>query len=185
MITKNSSSDGRKTRILLSLGRESLLGIVNCGLLTRLIDGGGVRGLSSILILKQIMDEINDSRPEEEEDLRPCDVFDLIGGTSTGGIIATMLGRLQMTVDECEAAYLKLSRMIFTPKRQKGNVFGKGKDFLNLQGRFDAEIMEKVIKEELRAKLDAETDVESTLLRDESLPCKMQFAVHSNERNPI
>ena len=28
------------------------------------------------------------------EELRPCEVFDMIGGTSTGAIIAMMLGRL-------------------------------------------------------------------------------------------
>lgn len=28
------------------------------------------------------------------EELLPCEVFDMIGGTSTGGIIAIMLGRL-------------------------------------------------------------------------------------------
>lgn len=28
------------------------------------------------------------------EELRPCEVFNMISGTSTGGIIAIMLGRL-------------------------------------------------------------------------------------------
>ena len=29
-------------------------------------------------------------------DVRPCEYFDLIGGTSTGGLIAIMLGTLGM-----------------------------------------------------------------------------------------
>lgn len=33
-------------------------------------------------------------RISPHEELRPCEVFDMIGGTSTGGIIAIMLGRL-------------------------------------------------------------------------------------------
>ena len=33
---------------------------------------------------------------ETPEVPRPCDYFDLIGGTSTGGLIAIMLGRLGM-----------------------------------------------------------------------------------------
>lgn len=59
------------------------------------LDGGGVRGLSSLLILKEIMAEIGRSA-ETEQDALPCEFFDLIGGTSTGGLIALMLGRLRM-----------------------------------------------------------------------------------------
>lgn len=59
------------------------------------LDGGGVRGLSSLLILREIMEEIQ--RQSDAEDIPlPCQYFDLIGGTSTGGLIAIMLGRLRM-----------------------------------------------------------------------------------------
>jgi patatin-like phospholipase/acyl hydrolase len=47
-------------------------------------DGGGVRGLSSIMILKHIMDGVNEKRDPDDR-LEPCQVFDMIGGTSTGG----------------------------------------------------------------------------------------------------
>ena len=59
------------------------------------LDGGGVRGLSSLLILREIMEEIRRQSGAEETPL-PCQYFDLIGGTSTGGLIAVMLGRLRM-----------------------------------------------------------------------------------------
>lgn len=59
------------------------------------LDGGGVRGLSSLLILREIMEEIG-RRTESAETPRPSQYFDLIGGTGTGGIIAIMLGRLGM-----------------------------------------------------------------------------------------
>src|ERR1700735_1756364 len=59
------------------------------------LDGGGVRGLSSLLILREIMEEIGRQSGAERTPL-PCDYFDLIGGTSTGGLIAIMLGRLRM-----------------------------------------------------------------------------------------
>jgi patatin-like phospholipase/acyl hydrolase len=59
------------------------------------LDGGGVRGLSSLLILREIMEEIG-RRTNAAETPQPCEYFDLIGGTSTGGIIAIMLGRLRM-----------------------------------------------------------------------------------------
>ena len=66
------------------------------------LDGGGVRGLSSLLIVQKLMREVqrimidkgqvtaNDAAP------LPCEYFDLICGTSTGGLIAIMLGRLRM-----------------------------------------------------------------------------------------
>lgn len=45
-----------------------------------------MRGLSTLLILKGIMQQINAKRRLEGLSYaRPCDVFDLIGGTSTGG----------------------------------------------------------------------------------------------------
>ncbi|KAK7397938.1 hypothetical protein QQX98_012692 [Neonectria punicea] len=79
------------------------------------LDGGGVRGLSSLLILEHLMEAIRDAEKLAEVP-RPCERFDMIGGTSTGGIIAIMLGRLGMTVDECIRAYLKMAERAFTRK---------------------------------------------------------------------
>ncbi|KAG7289880.1 hypothetical protein NEMBOFW57_006257 [Staphylotrichum longicolle] len=68
------------------------------------LDGGGIRGLSSLMILRRLMAAVDPDAPP-----KPCDYFDMIGGTSTGGLIAIMLGRLQMTIDECINAYTSLS----------------------------------------------------------------------------
>jgi patatin-like phospholipase/acyl hydrolase len=40
------------------------------------------------------MDDIG--QQVEATDVKPCEYFDLIGGTSTGGLIAIMLGTLGM-----------------------------------------------------------------------------------------
>ena len=49
------------------------------------LDGGGVRGLSALIILEQLMETIDPETPP-----KPCDYFDMIGGTSTGGwVVAT------------------------------------------------------------------------------------------------
>lgn len=85
------------------------------------LDGGGVRGLSSLLILRYIMKELGLKLKPQKPDLRPCDYFDLIGGTSTGGIIALMLGRLRMSVQECIDEYTALSKQIFAKKRNVGS----------------------------------------------------------------
>ena len=56
------------------------------GLCLLSLDGGGVRGLSTLYILKIIMDRMNRKRKETRlPPVKPCEVFDLIGGTSTGG----------------------------------------------------------------------------------------------------
>ena len=53
------------------------------GLCLLSLDNGGIRRLSSVLILKDMMTQLNSAR-EINEPLKPCNVFDLIGGASTG-----------------------------------------------------------------------------------------------------
>ncbi|KAM7194668.1 Acyl transferase/acyl hydrolase/lysophospholipase [Naviculisporaceae sp. PSN 640] len=79
------------------------------------LDGGGVRGLSALLILRRIMRQVNHLRRVNDRylELKPCDVFDLIGGTSTGGLIAIMLGRLEMDVESCLSAYTTFIPNVF------------------------------------------------------------------------
>ena len=56
------------------------------GLCLLSLDGGGVRGLSTLYILRALMRRLNDERQKLKlGHVKPCDVFDLIGGTSTGG----------------------------------------------------------------------------------------------------
>jgi patatin-like phospholipase/acyl hydrolase len=56
------------------------------GLCLLSLDGGGVRGLSTLYLLKSIMDRLNYERKTANLlPVKPCEVFDLIGGTSTGG----------------------------------------------------------------------------------------------------
>jgi len=56
------------------------------------LDGGGVRGLSTLQILKQLMDTIDPESPP-----KPCNYFDMIGGTSTGGLVVIALLNLRLT----------------------------------------------------------------------------------------
>jgi hypothetical protein len=53
-----------------------------------LIDGGGgARTLSQLQIMGQIMCQLNEERytNESEKIMRPCEHFDLMGGSGTGG----------------------------------------------------------------------------------------------------
>lgn len=48
------------------------------------LDGGGVKGLTSLIILQQIFRELGRRVGRE---VQPWEFFDLIGGTSTGGYV--------------------------------------------------------------------------------------------------
>ncbi|KAK4097167.1 hypothetical protein N658DRAFT_527257 [Parathielavia hyrcaniae] len=76
------------------------------------IDGGGIKGYTALLILRRILRTISANAGANALP-RPCEIFDLIAGTSTGGLIAVMLGRLHMTVDECIEAYEQLGKNVF------------------------------------------------------------------------
>ncbi|MCJ1245853.1 hypothetical protein MMC30_003057 [Trapelia coarctata] len=90
------------------------------------LDGGGVRGLSSLLILKDLMSRINEvfhrlaDGDRVHEDLEPHHVFKLVAGTSTGGLIAVMLGKVGLSVQDCITQYLELSETIFKHKSFRG-----------------------------------------------------------------
>lgn len=75
------------------------------------IDGGGIRGIISIQILKKI--EKIAENISGNPDIRLSDCFDYIGGTSTGGIVAAALA-LGMRTKEVESFYLEQSRQMFT-----------------------------------------------------------------------
>ncbi|KXX75712.1 Kinesin light chain [Madurella mycetomatis] len=130
------------------------------------LDGGGVRGLSSLMILRRLMEAVDPNAPP-----RPSDYFDMIGGTSTGGLIAIMLGRLRMTVDECIDAYTSLSDKVFEKKSHRINIKGK------LQGRFDTDELEQAVKQILAARGLGE----DALLKDSDFSCKVFVCATSKE----
>ncbi|CUA71335.1 hypothetical protein RSOLAG22IIIB_09519 [Rhizoctonia solani] len=70
------------------------------------IDGAGVRSYSSLIILQQLMTRL--SNHPGGDPVCPANVFDLIIGTGTGGIIALMLGRLKMSVPDCLAHFQEI-----------------------------------------------------------------------------
>ena len=54
----------------------------------------------------------NDLREKKPPVYRPCHYFDYIGGSSTGGLIALMLGRMRMSVDDALTSYQDFSENI-------------------------------------------------------------------------
>lgn len=124
------------------------------------LNGGGIKGLSSLLILRRLMENINPTSPP-----KPYEHFDMICGTSTGGLIAIMLGRLRLSVQECIDEYLKLSPLIFVKTKHRL------KFDASVQGRFDHEAFERGI----RNMLVRYGFSEDALFREEQAdpPCKV------------
>lgn len=75
------------------------------------IDAGGIRGLSSLLILQDLMQHINTAIRSKRlgkgthRNVEPHEIFDFIAGASSGGLIVVMLGKLRMTLKECIQVY--------------------------------------------------------------------------------
>ncbi|KAG8628634.1 hypothetical protein KVT40_002499 [Elsinoe batatas] len=64
-------------------------------------------GPSLLDALQQVMREISPRKP--------CDFFDIIGGISAGGVLAVMLGRLQMSTFDCRRTLQEVAgRPLFT-----------------------------------------------------------------------
>lgn len=81
------------------------------------IDGGGIRGILAIRVLKRIETLLRQQSGTPE--LVLSDYFDYIGGSSTGGIIAALLS-LGKSVDELERFYLDEAPNMFA---LTGNLF--------------------------------------------------------------
>jgi predicted acylesterase/phospholipase RssA len=122
------------------------------GLCLLSLDGGGVRGLSTLYILKKLMLKLAHERygdaARDHPPVKPCEVFDLIGGTSTGGLIAIMLGRLEMTVDECISAYRQLIKEVFERKESRSRMSVRG----DIQAQFSSKTLETAVKRVLSSR---------------------------------
>ncbi len=76
------------------------------------IDGGGMRGLIPATVLLKLQDDWMDGKPIHES-------FDMIGGTSTGALLAAGIGILKFSPQECIENYKTLASKIFP---SQGNV---------------------------------------------------------------
>lgn len=121
-------------------------------------DGGGIRGLSELHIIRKMMEQLKNQNNLESVP-RPCEWFDMIAGSNTGGcianlvsntdypltriglrIIALFLGRLRMTADEATKAYNSLSEQVFSDAKWVG------------EQQYKASKLEEVLKAIIRAK---------------------------------
>ncbi|KAL1742851.1 acyl transferase/acyl hydrolase/lysophospholipase, partial [Schizophyllum fasciatum] len=99
------------------------------GLRLLCFDDGGARGLSMLLILRNIL---QDAEQLSRSHILPCEYFDLIAGSGSGGLIALLLGRLRLSMDHAIDCHSRIVERVFL--RIKG-------------GNFKASAFEEVLKE--------------------------------------
>jgi predicted acylesterase/phospholipase RssA len=76
------------------------------------LDGGGIRGLIEAEVLSEMESQLKQLTGKD----RPlCEYFDLIGGTSTGAILAASLA-MGLRASALRDFYLKLGKQVFTPE---------------------------------------------------------------------
>ncbi|KAG6554512.1 hypothetical protein Mapa_003891 [Marchantia paleacea] len=119
-------SSGQETRVCKAAARAlAILGeneylrraikgkpVAKRGLRILSMDGGGMRGLATVEILRKF---------EKYSGKHIHEMFDLICGTSTGGMLAVALGIKQLSLDQCEEIYKTLGKVVFAEPPPKEN----------------------------------------------------------------
>ncbi|KAH8671341.1 patatin-like phospholipase [Xylariales sp. PMI_506] len=100
-----------------------------------------------IIILQELMHrtyvEIEGKAPKRDQIPKPCDHFDLIVGTGTGGLIAIMLGRLRLDLEQCKELYVRMTRRVFETDKTIAGIPYRST-------LFKASMLEQAIKEAVR-----------------------------------
>ncbi|KAL3158161.1 hypothetical protein ABBQ32_011753 [Trebouxia sp. C0010 RCD-2024] len=93
---------GQNDEVRKAVGRAPMEGR---GVRILCMDGGGMKGLATLRMLRHI---------EDCSGKRIHELFDLICGTSTGGILAASLALQQFTLDDCDDIYRNLGTQVFS-----------------------------------------------------------------------
>lgn len=116
------------------------------------LDGGGVKGVLTLGMLKVLEDELR-RRAGGDRALRLSDYYDLIGGTSTGAIISTGLA-LGLSIDELIELYMRMGPDVF------GRTAGDG---VFLQCKFDSKKLRRALHAVLSTKTLGSQDLRTGL----------------------
>ncbi|OIS99329.1 PREDICTED: patatin-like protein 2 [Nicotiana attenuata] len=116
------------------------------------IDGGGIRGIIPATILEYLESQLQEL---DGKDARLADYFDVIAGTSTGGLVTAMLttpdkeGRPLFAAKDIVPFYLEHGPKIFP---HNGGLLGSIKRMLKslVRPKYNGKYLHKVIKEKLR-----------------------------------
>ncbi|RAL09778.1 FabD/lysophospholipase-like protein [Aspergillus homomorphus CBS 101889] len=115
------------------------------------LDGSGITAISQLIILKSLTLSIQQQHALAETP-QPHELFDLIGGSGHGGLLALLLGRLRLSVDEAITEYRQLVQRVFSRRKHRGG-----------NGQYSARKMEAAIRE-IVARYPHARDPETKLL---------------------
>jgi predicted acylesterase/phospholipase RssA len=116
------------------------------------LDGGGVKGMLTLGMLKSLEDELR-RRSGAGDAFRLCHYYDLIGGTSTGAIVASGLA-LGLSVEELIALYRRLGPDVF------GRNAGDG---VFLKSKFESKRLRRALQSVLSTKTLGSQDLQTGL----------------------
>ncbi|HZW71420.1 MAG TPA: patatin-like phospholipase family protein [Hanamia sp.] len=116
------------------------------------LDGGGIRGALTLGYLQRIEDILRKQHGDEKS-FRLSQYFDLIGGTSTGSIIAACLA-IGMSVNEIKTMYMNLGEKIFAKKYKWWKIF-------EIDDLLKASYNSKPLEEELQNVFGSDTTLAS------------------------
>jgi uncharacterized protein len=116
------------------------------------LDGGGVKGVLTLGMLKPLEAELR-RRAGGDSAFRLSDYYDLIGGTSTGAIIASGLA-LGLSVDELTDFYMRIGPEVF------GRIAGDG---VVIRPRFDVARLRRALQGVFGAKTLGTEDLKTGL----------------------
>jgi len=151
-----------RDRHLFGPGRKRLLAL----------DGGGVRGVITVAFLERMEAVL---AAQEGRPVRLGDWFDLIGGTSTGAVIAGALA-LGHTTEDLKHFYLRLAPRVF--RRPFWRVMG-------LQAKFDARALRHEIEQVVGERtLDSEDLVTGLCVIAKRMDTGSPWIIANNPRAP-
>ena len=178
------------------------------------LDGGGVRSFSSLLILQELMGAVEEyerrinpearssadsplvnclpdkqpsrsaSDPRSVSRYLPCHYFDYVSGTSTGGLIAILLGRLRMSVDEAIEEYKELSTKVFGQSASRWKRYLMNHDNIE-RGKGPKDPFDSIPPARLSSPQEQAEQFKSDRARCRTIVCSMKSNEDKNFQTPF
>eukprot|EP01084_Bolivina_argentea_P194443 333615_1 len=114
------------------------------------LDGGGLRGCMSTEILSHLEAAVREDAKKQglpkADQIKLGDVFDMLVGTSTGGLIALGLGKGKMDCATIQTMYNDVAEKVFAPNWAE-SLFNSASAYTTGKAQFSTDKLETIIKE--------------------------------------